>query len=290
MKKITFLLLGLFMTSNAIADDNSYVPLVREGVVWEYVKYNSVLGIHPNVASIYTLEFNGVCEEGHKLYRTDYNADGTANEPYLVAYANEENKVVTLNINDDLPYYLNDYTSEFDIIYDFNNEDFYFLPDEAIYMSYQLAHIDNSVAFTVEVGNTTRKGYHVNYYVEHDADAREFKIIEGVGVDCRYGDLFEPFRTFPISIDGCRMSGLSAVYEDGELVYKGFLYDKAQRLRNPIMGDVNDDGFVTSADITAIYNYLLDSDYQYFITSDIDGDGEITSADVTAVYNILLGE
>ena len=52
---------------------------------------------------------------------------------------------------------------------------------------------------------------------------------------------------------------------------------------------MNDDGVVTSADITALYNYLLDSDYQYYETSDVDGDGEVTSADVTAVYNILLG-
>ena len=179
-----------------------YVPLVREGVVWEYVEYNSELGIHPDVASIYTLEFNGVCEEGYKLYRTDYNANGTANEPYLIAYANEANKVVTLNIDDNLPYYLNDYTIAFDKIYDYNNDELYFLPDEAIYMSYQLANVDGSVAFTVEVGNTTRKGYHVNYDAEHDIDTREFKIIEGIGVDCMYGDLFEPFRTFPTCIDG----------------------------------------------------------------------------------------
>ena len=29
------------------------------------------------------------------------------------------------------------------------------------------------------------------------------------------------------------MSSLSAVYENGELVYKGFAYDEAQNLKNP---------------------------------------------------------
>ena len=54
-------------------------------------------------------------------------------------------------------------------------------------------------------------------------------------------------------------------------------------------GDANDDGNVTSADITALYNYLLNGDTTYLETSDINGDGSITSADVTNIYNILLG-
>ncbi|MBR2147512.1 MAG: dockerin type I repeat-containing protein, partial [Muribaculaceae bacterium] len=54
-------------------------------------------------------------------------------------------------------------------------------------------------------------------------------------------------------------------------------------------GDVNGDGSVTSADITALYNYLLNGDSSYIVNGDQNGDGEITSADVTAVYNILLG-
>ncbi len=100
-------------------------------------------------------------------------------------------------------------------------------------------------------------------------------------------DLLIPYRTYYTGFNP--MASLAAVYENGELVYKGRAYDKAQRLKNPVEGDVNDDGVVTSADITALYNYLLDSDYQYYETSDVDGDGSVTSADVTAVYNILLG-
>ena len=53
--------------------------------------------------------------------------------------------------------------------------------------------------------------------------------------------------------------------------------------------DVNGDGSVTSYDITALYNYLLNNDMTYYSTSDINGDGEVTAADVTAVYDILLG-
>ena len=56
-----------------------------------------------------------------------------------------------------------------------------------------------------------------------------------------------------------------------------------------VVGDVNCDGDVTSADITALYNYLLGGDDTYLSTSDVDGDGNVTSSDVTAIYNILLG-
>ena len=54
------------------------------------------------------------------------------------------------------------------------------------------------------------------------------------------------------------------------------------------VGDVNCDGVVTAADVTAIYDYLLNNDETHLSTSDVNGDGEITAADVTALYDILL--
>ena len=56
----------------------------------------------------------------------------------------------------------------------------------------------------------------------------------------------------------------------------------------PEPGDVNGDGSVTSADVTVLYNYLLNSDMSGIINGDVNGDGSITSADVTVIYNILL--
>ncbi len=55
------------------------------------------------------------------------------------------------------------------------------------------------------------------------------------------------------------------------------------------VGDVNRDGYVTSADVTCIYNYLLNGDETFLDTCDVNGDGYITSTDVTVIYNILLG-
>ncbi len=56
-----------------------------------------------------------------------------------------------------------------------------------------------------------------------------------------------------------------------------------------VPGDVDGDGEVTTVDITAIYNYLLNGDETFITTSDVDGDGYITTGDITFIYNILLG-
>ena len=57
-----------------------------------------------------------------------------------------------------------------------------------------------------------------------------------------------------------------------------------------IPGDVNGDGVVTAADVTALYDVLLNNDYSQVVNGDQNGDGNITAADVTAVYDVLLGQ
>ena len=61
-------------------------------------------------------------------------------------------------------------------------------------------------------------------------------------------------------------------------------------LAGGVTGDVNGDGSVTTADVTAVYNYLLEGDTTFVSTSDVDGDGHITTTDITVIYNILLGD
>ncbi|MBO4722644.1 MAG: hypothetical protein J5629_06900, partial [Muribaculaceae bacterium] len=55
-----------------------------------------------------------------------------------------------------------------------------------------------------------------------------------------------------------------------------------------IPGDVNGDGEVTAADVTEIYNHLLNGTNTYADAYDVNGDGVVTAADVTAIYGILL--
>ena len=68
-----------------------------------------------------------------------------------------------------------------------------------------------------------------------------------------------------------------------------WLFSHTLSTDSPIVGDVNGDGYVTSSDVTAIYNYMLNGDETYIATCDVNNDGYITSSDVTAIYNILLG-
>ena len=56
-----------------------------------------------------------------------------------------------------------------------------------------------------------------------------------------------------------------------------------------VYGDVNGDGVVTSADITALYDYLLNNDSSHLVNGDVNNDGSITSSDITSVYDVLLG-
>ncbi len=57
----------------------------------------------------------------------------------------------------------------------------------------------------------------------------------------------------------------------------------------PVPGDVNGDGVVTAADITALYDVMLTGDFTHVVYGDQTGDGLITAADITAVYGVLLG-
>lgn len=56
-----------------------------------------------------------------------------------------------------------------------------------------------------------------------------------------------------------------------------------------VEGDLNNDGEVTAADATVIYNIMLGNSSAATVLDDVNGDGEVTSADITAIYNILLG-
>jgi hypothetical protein len=56
-----------------------------------------------------------------------------------------------------------------------------------------------------------------------------------------------------------------------------------------ISGDVNGDGKVTVADITALADYILDNSTSIDKNvADVNGDGEITVSDITAIADIIL--
>lgn len=54
-------------------------------------------------------------------------------------------------------------------------------------------------------------------------------------------------------------------------------------------GDVNGDGVCNAADITALYNWILNNDNSAIVNGDQNDDDVINAGDVTTVYNIILG-
>jgi len=69
--------------------------------------------------------------------------------------------------------------------------------------------------------------------------------------------------------------------------YPASYYSLAPETTN-VVGDVNNDGSVSSVDVTALYNYLLNGDNSSIVNGDQDGDNKITAGDITVVYNTLL--
>ena len=77
-------------------------------------------------------------------------------------------------------------------------------------------------------------------------------------------------------------------YNNGELVRINST--ASRKVESPYdVNDVNQDGSVTAADITAIYDVLLGNGNRYLPYSDVNGDGSVTAADITAIYNNILG-
>lgn len=87
--------------------------------------------------------------------------------------------------------------------------------------------------------------------------------------------------TAQVAIAKAKSWSVEAISGDDFVPYNG--------TETTVVGDVNGDGTVTSADVTALYNYMLNSDETFIDTSDVNGDGSITSADITVVYTILMG-
>lgn len=268
---------------------SGYVKIVREGVVWEYVAYtkNYFQPEELEDLSIYTLEFKGTDsltnEDGtttlyHKLYRTDYDEHGNIQEEKLVAHVKEEAKMVNAKTYD---YWWAEI--DIDTLYNFSKP--LFLPNLAY--EFSLSNIISSKPFEINVGGTVRKGRYVKYVDPWAGGVEELRVIEGIGIDCTYGDLIVPYRNYNMGYE-ISLAGLASVYENGDLIYKGCMHDVAQELKRK-KEDVNGDGYVTAADVTALYNYLLGDTNEASNSYDVDGDGEVTSADITAVYNILLG-
>ncbi len=102
----------------------------------------------------------------------------------------------------------------------------------------------------------------------------------------------EEIGNYPIQLTYIQVNmGKSTTGQQYTMLIPGLevIYKNAP-LSQVLPGDVNGDGNITAADVTALYDYLLGNASTNLVNGDQNGDGDITAADVTAVYVILLGE
>lgn len=100
------------------------------------------------------------------------------------------------------------------------------------------------------------------------------------------GNCLVQFEAENIQSEGHLLATLTAtIGSETHTVNIKFVYGE----QPAVPGDVNGDGTVTAADITALYSFLLNNDVTNLSNGDQNNDGNITAGDVTAVYNILLG-
>ena len=57
-----------------------------------------------------------------------------------------------------------------------------------------------------------------------------------------------------------------------------------------LTGDVNGDGEVNTADVVAVYAFIIDGSGVTKEAADVNGDGEVNSADVVPIYTAIVGE
>lgn len=101
------------------------------------------------------------------------------------------------------------------------------------------------------------------------------------------GDDFDYDATY--NVEGFLAFYKSANGETQQLQFYPNLIEKVGGEQNPpVPGDVNGDGTVTAADVTMLYNIILNDNWTGAVNADQNGDGSVTAGDVTAVYNILL--
>ena len=84
----------------------------------------------------------------------------------------------------------------------------------------------------------------------------------------------------------------NGIYDaDGYLIGGGedteTLVIKAGKLK----GDVNGDGYVNTADVTAVYGYIINGEQSGFAKEDanVNDDSDVNSTDVVAIYSIIIG-
>ena len=276
------------------------MPLVREGVVWQYaycIFVSEAVGAYTKVLNIQfkgDTIMNGVNYKKCYLYDSEELPANSIPVYYArenngkVMFANPRHEVIdTIGTDTFMPEIPGDLFEENGetVVYDFGD-----MPNfaEKIY-----AVIESTSE--VEVNGMPAKKYHLSTEGTYG-----FDYVEGVGVDGeRSGVLFLPFVLLSTGYVS-NPSGLIRLADlDGNTLYEGAYYNTYYG----ISYDVNHDGVVDIADINILINVMLGYDvpvgHQGHDTipvetaekiMDVTGDGHVDITDINILINKMLGK
>ncbi len=276
------------------------MPLVREGVVWQYaycIFVSEAVGAYTKVLNIQfkgDTIMNGVNYKKCYLYDSEELPANSLPVYYArenngkVMFANPRHEVIdTIGTDAFMPEIPGDLFEENGetVVYDFGD-----MPNfaEKIY-----AVIESTSE--VEVNGMPAKKYHLSTEGTYG-----FDYVEGVGVDGeRSGVLFLPFVMLSTGY-GSNPSGLIRLADlDGNTLYEGAYYSTFYGNKY----DVNHDGMVDIADINILINVMLGYDvptgHQGHDTipaetadkiMDMTGDGHVDITDINVLINKMLSK
>lgn len=291
------------MPKNGVLEN--ILPLAREGVQW--VNEHVVIDHGEISRSYYTYEFKGTNLLGHPIcyVYTDetldmetaslaavfkvedgYGESSKALRQYYI-YDNEAYETVLdegRNLMSYISFYgwqpLYKFSETYSDIELFNTVNYHI-----IYQNKEFLNRENFFEVDpVEIEGMECRRY---AYVGEDGEPIAY-ITEGIGFDSRdMGDLLTPFTRRPDpDADYQEYWGLSHVIKDGKIIYKGMRY--REDVPAELSGDVNGDGAVNIADVTALIDLLLSGNSELRAPSDLDSNGRLTIEDVTLLIDRLL--
>ena len=274
--------------------EDELLHLVREGVQW--VNERVVIEHGDTTRSYYTYEFKGMDEREHSLchYYEGDSLDSERDSVIAKFFPNWINP--TCDFNKALSAVYNKYHERrmmywINGLYGFSPDTESLLDGYNPVMFYNIIQLGEDLTLDnfVEVEPVWIEGYKCRRYAYYgDGDKPLCYVVEGIGFDSRdMGDLLTPFTRQPDpDADYQEYWGLSHVIKDGQIIYKGMRYKEPAA----VVGDVNGDGRLTIADVTALIDILLGSGGadSFNMPGDINMDNHLSIADVTALIDLLL--
>jgi hypothetical protein len=316
-KKLMTLLLALLGMTQADAQENGYLPIVREGVKW--VNEKVIVNNGDTTRYYYKYEFNGEDDSIHAnmefdinkacYYYTGHHLD--VENDSLIAGLREKGGEVTFFRNN--AYYKNLEEGRMMFNYfmatdggtvwlysfgDYGCDDYYFniMYYEELYGGNPALTIDNFK----KVDPITIEGIECERYayIGEDGDTLAY-VIEGIGFDSRdMGDLLTPFTRRPDpNADYQEWCGLSHVVKDGKIIYKGMRYREGafDEGDDDTDGDVNGDGDVNITDANSVIEIIINGGNGHDrinehgqIIGDVNLDGVVNISDLNYIIQIIL--